>query len=103
MDARCQKAYFIGLCPNTDLSRLGPMKAPQLHSWDTSMGGVKGLGTTRWTSCGTDRRTLSLTCVMVGVVVLALKETDCLGQTFPAFSSLLLLVSGNDAASLGPC
>ena len=45
----------------------------------------------------------SLTCVMVGVVVLALKETDCLGQTFPAFSSLLLLVSGNDAASLGPC
>ena len=58
MDARCQKAYFIGLCPNTDLSRLGPMKAPRLHSWDTSMGGVKGLGTTRWTSCGTDRRTL---------------------------------------------
>lgn len=102
LDARCQ-AYFIGLCPNTDLSCLGPMKVPQLHSWDSSMGSVKGLGTTRWTSCDTDRRTLSLTWVVVGVVVLALKETDCLGQTFSAFSLLLLLLSGNDvAALLGP-
>ena len=79
------------------------MKVPRLHSWDSSMGGVKGLGTTRWTSCDTDRRTLSLTWVMVGVVVLALKETDCLGQTFSAVSLLLLLLSGNDvAALLGP-
>lgn len=61
-------------CPNPDISHPGPVKFPRLHSWDSSMGGIKGLGTTRSTFHETDRRTLSLGWkAVIYMIVLAVK------------------------------